>query len=164
MNHLKYSLWQKILSFNKLLMQGGILIIDYGSQYTQLFARRIREFNVYCEIHPYNKVNIKLIKSLKPNGLVLSGGPNSILDKGAPSIPKCINNISKPILGICYGLQLLSYKKGAEIKKSLSREYGYSKLKILQPSKILPNKWNNKSWQKDFFEHEEQDFKRFLEI
>ena len=71
-------------------MQGGILIIDYGSQYTQLIARRIREFNTYCEIHPYNKVNHKLLKLLKPNGLILSGGPSSILNKGAPNIPKCI--------------------------------------------------------------------------
>ncbi len=126
-------------------MQGGILIIDYGSQYTQLIARRIREFNVYCEIHPYNKVNIKLIKSLKPNGLVLSGGPNSILDKGAPSIPKCINKISKPILGICYGLQLLTNNYGGKINKSISREYGHAKLEILRSSKILPKEWNNKS-------------------
>ena len=87
-------------------MQGGILIIDYGSQYTQLIARRIREINVYCEIHPYNKVNPKLLKTLKPNGFVLSGGPNSILDKGSPKIPQCMKFISKPILGICYGLQL----------------------------------------------------------
>ena len=59
-------------------MRGGILIIDYGSQYTQLIARRIREINVYCEIHPYNKVSLKLLKTLKPKGFVLSGGPNSI--------------------------------------------------------------------------------------
>ena len=126
-------------------MQGGILIIDYGSQYTQLIARRIREINVYCEIHPYNKVNNNLLRLLKPKGLILSGGPNSVLDKRAPKLPKCINNISKPILGICYGLQLLTYKKGGIIEKSLSREYGYAKLKILHSSKILPKKWNNKS-------------------
>ena len=93
-------------------MQGGILIIDYGSQYTQLIARRIREINVYCEIHPYNKVSLKLLKMLKPNGLVLSGGPNSTSDKGSPQIPKCIKFISKPILGICYGLQLLTNNSG----------------------------------------------------
>ena len=95
-------------------MLGGILIIDYGSQYTQLIARRIREFNVYCEIHPYNKVNQKLLKLLNPKGFILSGGPSSILNKGAPNIPKCINNISKPILGICYGLQLLTNIKGSD--------------------------------------------------
>ncbi len=87
-------------------MQGGILIIDYGSQYTQLIARRIREINVYCEIHPFNKVNSKLLKMLQPEGFVLSGGPNSTSDKGSPQIPKCIKFIKKPILGICYGLQL----------------------------------------------------------
>ena len=83
-------------------MHGGILIIDYGSQYTQLIARRVREFNVYCEIHPYNKVNRKLLKLLKPNGVILSGGPNSILDKSAPNLPRCIQDVSKPILGICF--------------------------------------------------------------
>ncbi len=126
-------------------MQGGILIIDYGSQYTQLIARRIREFNVYCEIHPYNKINHKILKSHKPNGLILSGGPNSTLDKGSPQIPKYIKFISKPILGICYGLQLLTNDSGGKIKKSLSREYGYAKLKILRSSEILPKEWINKS-------------------
>ena len=126
-------------------MQGGILIIDYGSQYTQLIARRIREINVYCEIHPYNKVNINLLKILKPKGFILSGGPNSVLDKRAPRFPKCIINMSEPILGICYGLQLLSYNRGVKIKKSLNREYGYAKLKILHSSRLLPKKWNNKS-------------------
>jgi len=121
-------------------MQGGILIIDYGSQYTQLIARRIRENSVYCEIHPYNKVNLKLLKTLKPNGFVLSGGPNSTLDKGSPKIPKCMKFISKPILGICYGLQLLIKDRGGKIRKSLSREYGYAKLKILCSSEILPKK------------------------
>jgi len=126
-------------------MYGGILIIDYGSQYTQLIARRVREFNVYCEIHPYNKVNRKLLKLLKPNGVILSGGPNSILDKGAPNLPRCIQDVSKPILGICYGLQLLTKDSGGKIKKSLSREYGHAKLNILRSSKILPKEWNNKS-------------------
>ena len=125
-------------------MQGGILIIDYGSQYTQLIARRIREINVYCEIHPYNKVSLKLLKKFKPNGIVLSGGPNSILDKRSPQLPKCIKFIPKPILGICYGLQLLTNDRGGKIKKSLSREYGYAKLKILCSSEILPKEWINK--------------------
>ena len=126
-------------------MHGGILIIDYGSQYTQLIARRIREINVYCEIHPYNKVNRKLLKLLKPNGVILSGGPNSILDKGAPNLPRCIQDVSKPILGICYGLQLLVNNNGGKIKKSLCREYGHARLKILHSSKILPKEWKNKS-------------------
>ncbi|SVD06146.1 uncharacterized protein METZ01_LOCUS359000, partial [marine metagenome] len=126
-------------------MHGGILIIDYGSQYTQLIARRVREFNVYCEIHPYNKVNRKLLKLLKPNGVILSGGPNSILDKDAPNLPRCIQDVSKPILGICYGLQLLVNNNGGKIKKSLCREYGHARLKILHSSKILPKEWKNKS-------------------
>ena len=126
-------------------MYEGILIIDYGSQYTQLIARRVREFNVYCEIHPYNKVNLKLLKLLKPNGIILSGGPNSILDKDAPNLPQCILNLSKPILGICYGLQLLVNNNEGIIKQSFCREYGHARLKILHSSKILPKEWKNKS-------------------
>ena len=110
-------------------MQKGILIVDFGSQYTQLIARRIREINVYCEIYPYNKVSLNLIKKLNPTGLILSGGPNSVLDKKSPKISNNIFKLNIPILGICYGLQTLALQKGGKINKSLSREYGFAKLK-----------------------------------
>ena len=88
---------------------------------------------------------LRLLKLLKPNGVILSGGPNSILDKCAPNLPRCIQDLSKPILGICYGLQLLVNNYGGKIKKSLFREYGHARLKILHSSKILPKEWKNKS-------------------
>ena len=97
-------------------MRKGILIVDFGSQYTQLIARRIRELHVYCEILPFNKINSKLLYDIDPSGVVLSGGPNSVLDKKAPKIKKCITESKIPILAICYGLQALSLQKGGKIK------------------------------------------------
>ena len=125
-------------------MQNGILILDFGSQYTQLIARRIREYNVYCEIQPFHKLNNKLIYKLKPKGIILSGGPNSVLDKKSPKINKFIMELKIPILGICYGLQILSKELGGIVKKSLSREYGFSKINIIKKSQIIPKEWNNK--------------------
>ena len=126
-------------------MHSGILIADYGSQYTQLIARRIREMNVFCEIYPFNKITKKLIKQKKIKGIILSGGPNSVLDKKSPKIPKCLSNIKIPILGICYGKQLLALSMGGSIKKSSSREYGKAILKITNNSIILPSEWKKKS-------------------
>ena len=125
-------------------MRRGILIVDFGSQYTQLIARRIREFNVYCEIHSFNKINSKLLDDIDPSGVILSGGPNSVLDKRAPKIHKSIFDSKIPILAICYGLQALSILKGGKIKKSLSREYGFAKIKIKNKSNIIPREWMGK--------------------
>ena len=126
-------------------MQRGILIVDFGSQYTQLIARRIREIKVYCEIYPFNKVSVNLIKKLNPSGLILSGGPNYVLDKNSPKISNSIFKLDIPSLGICYGLQTLSLQKGGKIKRSMSREYGFAKIKIIKNSKIIPKEWLNKS-------------------
>ena len=125
-------------------MQKGILIIDYGSQYTQLIARRIRELNVFCEIYPFNKISILLLKKIEPKGIILSGGPNSVLDKNSPQLENYLLDFKVPILGICYGLQLLSQKLDGLIKRSLSREYGFAKLKIINKSKIIPKEWFDK--------------------
>ena len=130
-------------------MNNVILIIDFGSQYTQLIARKIREVNVYCEIHACNKINKKLINQLNPKGIILSGGPNSVLDKKSPKINKSILELNIPILGICYGLQLLANEFGGVIKKSQSREYGPAKIKIINNCKIIPKEWiskNNSVW------------------
>ena len=102
-------------------MKGGILIIDYGSQYTQLIARRIRELKVYSEIHPFNKINKILLSKIQPSGIILSGGPYSVLDKNAPLLSKVILNYNKPILGVCYGIQILSKILGGKINKSFTR-------------------------------------------
>ena len=126
-------------------MEGSILIIDFGSQYTQLIARRIREINIYCEIYPFNKINKQLLVDKKPRGIILSGGPNSVLEKNSPKIDKSIIESNIPILGICYGLQLLSKHFGGTIKKSLSREYGNATIRINKHSTIIPKEWNLKS-------------------
>ena len=101
-------------------MQKAILIIDFGSQYTQLIARKIRELNVFCVIFTYKKVTLDLINELNPSGIILSGGPNSVLDKNSPKLPLHILSSNIPILGICYGLQALTLEKGGKINKSNS--------------------------------------------
>ena len=103
-----------------------ILIVDYGSQYTQLIARKIREQNVYCLVHPYNKIDSKFLVNKNLSGIILSGGPNSVKDKKSPKLDKKILSLNIPILGICYGLQLLCNEFRGKIGQSSSREYGHS--------------------------------------
>ncbi|MBI5327129.1 MAG: glutamine-hydrolyzing GMP synthase [Deltaproteobacteria bacterium] len=113
-----------------------ILILDFGSQYTQLIARRVREQKVYCEIHPYN-IGLDRIKVLNARGIILSGGPSSVYDKDAPLISKEIFNLSIPILGICYGMQLTAHLLGGKVEKSSHREYGSAELVIDDDSDLL---------------------------
>jgi GMP synthase (glutamine-hydrolysing) len=108
-----------------------VIILDFGSQYTQLIARRVREAGVYCEILPFNTPTEK-IKSHAPRGLILSGGPASVYDEGAPhSEPELIRKANCPILGICYGLQLMAQDLGGEVKPSGNRGYGYGRLTVV---------------------------------
>ena len=120
------------------LLHETILILDFGSQYTQLIARRIRELNVYSEIQPYN-YSLNIIKDRNIKGIILSGGPSSVYEKNAPHIEKEILNIGLPILGICYGLQLLSYLSGGEIVPAEHKEYGLANLKIINDSTLFKN-------------------------
>jgi len=106
-----------------------LLILDFGSQYTQLIARRIRELGVYSEIHPFN-YPIDKIGAMHPIGIVLSGGPSSVYDEGAPRLPIEIFDLGMPILGICYGLQLIAHGLGGQVDASARREYGRAELKI----------------------------------
>jgi GMP synthase (glutamine-hydrolysing) len=106
-----------------------ILILDFGSQYTQLIARRVREQNVYCEIHPHS-LGLDEVKAWNPAGLILSGGPSSVLDPDSPDLDPAILELELPILGICYGLQLLARHLGGLVERSDSREYGRALLKI----------------------------------
>ena len=108
-----------------------ILILDFGSQFTQLIARRIREAHVYCEIHPFN-IDVEKIKSFNPKGIILSGGPNSVYDDNAPTIDKNILELGIPILGICYGMQLIAYLDGCDVINSDKREYGHVSIKIIK--------------------------------
>ena len=105
------------------MLEDRILILDYGSQVTQLIARRIREANVYCEIHPF-RMPIDEIRAFAPKGIVLSGGPASVHEDGSPGLDPAIFDLGVPILGICYGLQLVVKELGGTVEPSEEREFG----------------------------------------
>ncbi|MCX5872588.1 MAG: glutamine-hydrolyzing GMP synthase, partial [Deltaproteobacteria bacterium] len=113
-----------------------VLILDYGSQYTQLIARRIREAGVYSEIHPYYRA-IEIITANKPAGIVLSGGPASIYDPDSPKLDKSILDLNIPILGICYGLQALAHTLGGHVQKASEREYGRAMVNHISKDSLL---------------------------
>jgi len=113
-----------------------VIILDFGSQYTQLIARRIREQKVYCEIYPYT-LSVEAIKGNSIKGIVLSGGPASVYDKGAPQIDAELFHLGIPVLGICYGMQLMTSLLGGKVAPSKEREYGKAELKIDEPSQIF---------------------------
>ncbi|MFP4629190.1 MAG: glutamine-hydrolyzing GMP synthase [Desulfohalobiaceae bacterium] len=115
--------------------QDKIIILDFGSQYTQLIARRIREAGVYSEIQPYN-IGLQRLKDLEPSGLVLSGGPASVCGEDAPGLEDGILELELPMLGICYGMQYLAKTLGGEVLPAEDREYGRAELKILQQSEL----------------------------
>ncbi len=100
-----------------------ILILDFGSQYTQLIARRVREAQVYCEIHPYS-LPIERIKALQPEGIILSGGPASVYEEGAPLPVREVANLGPPVLGVCYGMGVLTLFAGGQVAQAPRREYG----------------------------------------
>jgi GMP synthase (glutamine-hydrolysing) len=114
-----------------------IVILDFGSQYTQLIARRVREANVYCEILPFD-VAAEAIISRRPRGIILSGGPASVYDKDAPKLSfDILKKTDCPVLGICYGLQTIASELGGEVLPSSSREYGYARLSVTAPDSRL---------------------------
>jgi GMP synthase (glutamine-hydrolysing) len=106
-----------------------ILILDFGAQYSQLIARRVREGHVYCELHPAD-VDLAVIRDFAPSGIILSGGPSSVLDHDAPSLDPRVLELGVPILGICYGLQLLVHLLGGKVESADDREYGRATLQI----------------------------------
>ena len=106
-----------------------ILILDFGSQYTQLIARRVRESHVYCEIHPYN-IALEDMTKMNPKAIILSGGPASVHDEDAPIVDEKIFDLGLPILGICYGMQLMTKLMGVEVFGAAKREFGRAKLNI----------------------------------
>jgi GMP synthase (glutamine-hydrolysing) len=111
-----------------------ILILDFGSQYTQLIARRIREFGVYCEIVPYN-YPLEQLLARKPRGVILSGGPSSVNDEDAPRVgPHFAEELHAPVLGICYGMQLMALEFGGTVEPAARREYGQATMQVQQAS------------------------------
>jgi GMP synthase (glutamine-hydrolysing) len=107
----------------------GILILDYGSQYTQLIARRVREARVYCEIHPPT-VSADWIRERRPRGIILSGGPNSVYDEGAPQLDGGVLQTDAPVLGVCYGMYLVALAGGGTVERAGRREYGRAEIEI----------------------------------
>ena len=105
----------------------GVLVVDFGGQYNQLIARRVREASVYCEIVPYTKA-LEKVKESKPMGIIFTGGPASVYEEGAPSLPKELFELGIPILGICYGAQLMAHVLGGEVVSPDYKEYGRVKL------------------------------------
>ena len=106
-----------------------VLILDFGSQYTQLIARRVREQAVYCEVHPYT-LALDKIRAMKPAAIVLSGGPSSVYDDGAPTISPELFDVGVPVLGICYGAQLVAHLLGGDVRPADKREYGRAVVRV----------------------------------
>ncbi len=109
-------------------MHQKILILDFGSQYTQLIARRVRENNVYCELHPFD-VGDDFIRAFKPAGIILSGGPSSVYEEETPRAPAAVWTQGVPVLGICYGMQTMAAQLGGAVENSAKREFGYAEIR-----------------------------------
>jgi len=122
-------------------MTDRILILDFGSQVTQLIARRVREAGVYCEIHPFNKVTAQSLQAFGPKGLILSGGPASVLDEGAPLPPACVYESGLPILGICYGQQAICHQLGGKVEPGATREFGRAYVAISDDCALFHGAW-----------------------
>ena len=105
------------------------MVLDFGSQYTQLIARRVRESNVYSEILPWD-INEEKIKLINPKGIILSGGPDSVTNSYTPRVPQIVFDLNIPILGICYGMQTLAEQLGGQVISSDQKEFGYSELQV----------------------------------
>ncbi|WP_027350655.1 glutamine-hydrolyzing GMP synthase [Halotalea alkalilenta] len=113
-----------------------ILILDFGSQYTQLIARRVREIGVYCEIHAFDMSESE-IRAFDPNGIILSGGPESVSELGSPRAPECVFELGLPVFGICYGLQTMAEQLGGRTIGSNVREFGYAQIRVDVEDRLL---------------------------
>ncbi len=113
-----------------------VIVVDFGGQYNQLIARRVRESHVYCEVYPYNKA-LEKIKELQPVGVIFTGGPNSVYDEKAPKIEKEIFELGIPMLGLCYGMQFMAHTLGGEVKAADFHEFGKTKTAVDTTSKLF---------------------------
>ncbi len=117
-------------------MHQKILILDFGSQYTQLIARRVRETNVYCELHPYD-VSQQFIQAFSPDGIILSGGPASVIEDETPRAPQVVFELGVPVLGICYGMQTMAAQLGGTVENAVIREFGYAEIQVNESGALL---------------------------
>ena len=115
-----------------------VLVVDFGGQYNQLIARRVRECNVYCEIYSY-KTDIEKIKSMNPKGIILTGGPNSCYEEGAPTYSKELFELGIPVLGLCYGAQLMQHILGGKVERAAVQEYGRTPVSVDTDSRLFEN-------------------------
>ena len=116
-----------------------VIVLDFGGQYNQLVARRVRECNVYCEIYSY-KIDIEKIKAMNPKGIILTGGPNSCYEPDSPTYSEELFKLGIPVLGLCYGAQLMSHVLGGKVEKADVREYGKTEVIIdKKDSKVFEN-------------------------
>jgi GMP synthase (glutamine-hydrolysing) len=113
-----------------------ILILDFGSQYTQLIARRVREAGVYCELHPYD-VTDAFVRDFQPQGIILSGGPASVTEEEAAAAPATVFELGVPVLGVCYGMQTMAAQLGGQVENALKREFGYAEVRARGHSTLL---------------------------
>lgn len=137
-----------------------VLVVDFGGQYNQLIARRVREHGVYCEIIPYS-TSVEKIKELDPKGIIFTGGPNSVYGEGAPRVDKELFELNIPILGICYGAQLMSHVLGGVVKTATVREYGKTDVNLNTDNKLFDGIKEKQCWMShtDFIESTPQGFK-----
>ena len=122
-------------------MSDRLLIVDFGSQVTQLIARRLREAGVYCEIHPFQSVDQAKIEQFAPKAIVLSGGPASVIEGAAPAANPAIFAAKVPVLGICYGEQTMAQELGGTVESGHHREFGRAQLEVKQPSALFDGVW-----------------------
>ncbi|MFW6074519.1 MAG: glutamine-hydrolyzing GMP synthase [Chloroflexota bacterium] len=114
----------------------SVIVLDYGSQTAQLIARRVREANVYCELVPHD-IDASILDELSPRGIILSGGPNSVYDEDAPQLPEWVLKSGLPVLGICYGMQLLAHELGGKVAPATEREYGPARIRTVDEHPIF---------------------------
>ncbi|WP_440904302.1 glutamine-hydrolyzing GMP synthase [Catenovulum sp. SX2] len=123
---------------SKNIHDSRILILDFGSQYTQLIARRVREIGVYCELWAWD-VTEEQIKEFNPNAIILAGGPESVTEENSPRAPRYVFEAGVPVLGICYGMQTMSHQLGGSVEVSMEREFGYAQVEVVSESALVKN-------------------------
>ncbi|MGP1930482.1 MAG: glutamine-hydrolyzing GMP synthase, partial [Arsenophonus sp. ET-DL12-MAG3] len=135
------------------IYQYRILILNFGSQYSQLIARRIREIGVYCELWAWN-ISAEQIRRFNPNGIILSGGPESTTKKNSPRAPEYVFQAGVPVLGICYGMQTMSIQLGGKVEVSNEREFGYAQVFIQKSCELF----------RDIYDRLSEDGKPLLDV